>query len=288
MDQPNEIRDFLTSRRARLTPQQVGLPDFGGRRRVAGLRREEVALLAGMSAEYYVRFERGSATGVSEGVLDGVSRALRLDDAERAHLYDLVRAANDGVRPTRRRLPSQPKTVHAGVQQLLDAMVHVPAFVQDGRLDVLASNAMARTLFDDMFERSDQKPNFARFLFLDRRSESFYRDWDESAEQLVALLRIETGRSPFDRDLSDLIGELTTQSDAFRVLWGAHDVREHRTGRKRLHHRSVGNIELDYQALDVTASAGQQFVAFSAEPGSPSATGLQLLGHIAAGQTIAT
>jgi transcriptional regulator with XRE-family HTH domain len=285
MEQPHDIRDFLASRRARLTPQQVGLPDFGGRRRVAGLRREEVALLAGMSAEYYVRFERGNASGVSEGIIDGVSRALRLDDTERAHLHDLVRAANDGVRPVRRRAPARPRSVAPSVQQLLDALTGVPALVQDGRLDVLGTNAMARALFDQMFDDAERTPNFARYLFLDPRSTGFYRDWDESADQLVALLRIETGRAPFDRGLSDLIGELSTRSDAFRALWGSHDVREHRTGMKRIHHDTLGDVELDYQALDVAGGPGLQLVAFTAEPASASATALQLLGNLTATAT---
>lgn len=285
MEKPNDIREFLASRRARLTPQQVGLPDFGGRRRVAGLRREEVALLAGMSVEYYVRFERGNASGVSEGIIDGVSRALRLDDTERAHLHDLVRAANDGVRPVRRRAPARPRIVGPSVQQLLDAMTGVPALVQDARLDVLATNALARALFDQMFDDGDdaaRTPNFARFLFLDPRSVDFYRDWDASADQLVALLRIETGRAPFDRELSDLIGELSTRSDAFRTLWGSHDVREHRTGMKRIHHAVLGDVDLDYQALDVAGGPGLQLVAFTAEPASASATALQLLGNLTA------
>lgn len=280
MDQTRDIRDFLTSRRARLTPQEVGLPDFGGRRRVPGLRREEVALLAGMSVEYYVRFERGNASGISEGIIDGVSRALRLDDTERAHLHDLVRAANDGVRPVRRRAPARPRTIAPSVQQLLDAMTEVPALVQDGRLDVLGTNAMARALFSPMFADVDRTPNFARYLFLDPRSASFYLDWEDSADELVALLRIETGRAPFDRELSDLVGELATRSEPFRALWGAHDVREHRTGRKRLRHEIVGPVELEYQALDVAGGPGLQLVAFTAEPGSASATALQLLGNL--------
>lgn len=276
------IREFLTSRRARLTPEQAGLPDFGGRRRVPGLRREEVALLAGMSVEYYVKFERGNATGVSESIIDGISRALKLDDTERGHLYDLVKAANNGVRPQRRRPIVRERRVSSSVQQLLDAMTSVPALVQNGRLDVLAVNDLGRALFGPMFEDLDRRANFARYLFLDPRSTGFYLDWDESAEQLVALLRIETGRSPYDRELSDLIGELTTRSDVFRRLWAEHDVREHRTGTKRIHHQVVGDIEMDYQALDVSDEPGLQLIAFTGRPGSRSHTALQLLGNIVA------
>ena len=189
MDTPNDIREFLTTRRARLTPEQAGLPDFGGRRRVPGLRREEVALLAGMSVEYYVRFERGNAKGVSESVLDGISRALQLDDAEHAHLYELVRAANAGVHPQRRRRRAKPQQVRPGVQQLLDAMHDVPAFVQNGRLDIIATNRLGRAVFSEMYVQPQRPANFGRFVFLDTRAHAFYRDWDDAAQQTVALLR---------------------------------------------------------------------------------------------------
>src|SRR3954447_14464899 len=187
MDIRNEIREFLTSRRARLTPADLGLPDFGGRRRVAGLRREEVALVAGMSVEYYVRLERGNAAGVSDAVLDGIARALQLDDAELDHLHDLVRAANDGA-PSRRMPRSRAKTLRPGMQQLLDAMHDVPAVVQNGRLDVIGINVLGRALFAEMFEDHRTPANFARYLFLDPRAHRFYRHWDDSAQQIVALL----------------------------------------------------------------------------------------------------
>lgn len=231
--------------------------------------------------EYYTRLERGTATGVSESILDGISRALRLDDAERTHLYDLVRAANNGAHPPRGKQPVRAQRVSQKTQQLLDAMTSVPALVQNGRLDVLATNTMGRALFADLFAEPST-PNFARYLFLDPRGAVFYRDWQDSAEQLVALLRIEAGRSPYDRDLSNLIGELTTRNDVFRTLWATHDVREHRTGAKRIHHDAIGDVELDYQALGVSDEPGLQLVAFTAAAGSPSATALQLLGNIAA------
>ncbi|NTW38852.1 MAG: helix-turn-helix domain-containing protein [Cellulomonadaceae bacterium] len=282
MDIRDDIREFLTTRRARLTPADVGLPDFGGRRRVPGLRREEVALLAGMSAEYYVRLERGNATGASESVLEGIARALRLDDAEQAHLRALVRAANDGAQPRRRRSSPQTRTVRPGVQQLLNAMHDVPAVVQNGRLDVLATNALGRALFSEMLADPRGPVNFARFLFLDPRALGFYRHWDEAAHQVVALLRSEAGRSPYDRELSDLVGELATRSDPFRTLWASHDVREHRTGTKAVTHPVVGDLDLSFEALDLSNDRGLQLIAFSAEPGSPTSGALRLLASWAA------
>jgi transcriptional regulator with XRE-family HTH domain len=282
MDTRSDIREFLTTRRARLTPEQAGLPNYGGRRRVPGLRREEVALLAGMSVEYYVRLERGNASGVSESVLEGISRALQLDDAERTHLYDLVRAANAGVQPQRRR-PRHPKQqVHAGVQQLLDAMTSVPAVVQNGRLDIIASNRMGLALFSEMYVQPQRPANFARFVFLDPRAPAFYADWEDAAQQTVALLRAEAGRSPYDRGLTDLVGELSTRSDPFRSLWASHNVREHRTGVKRIHHPVVGDLTLDYEGMNLSSDRGLLFIAFTAEPGSASHDGLRLLASWAA------
>lgn len=282
MDSRSDIREFLTTRRARLTPEQAGLPDFGGRRRVPGLRREEVALLAGMSVEYYIRLERGNAVGVSEAVLEGIGRALQLDDAERTHLHDLVRAANAGARPQRRRAPARAQQVRPGVQQLLDAMVNVPAFVQNGRLDIVASNRLGFALFSEMYVQPQRPANFARFVFLEPRAEAFYLEWEDAAQQTVALLRAEAGRSPYDRVLSDLVGELSTRSDAFRTLWASHDVRDHRTGVKRIHHPVVGDLQLNYEGMSPTSDRGLLFVANTAEPGSASHDGLQLLATWAA------
>lgn len=282
MDTRNDIREFLTTRRARLTPGQVGLPDFGGRRRVPGLRREEVALVAGMSVEYYVRLERGNATGVSEAVLEGISRALKLDDAERSHLYDLVRAANKGAHPRRRRPRARTQQVRPGVQQLLDAMDNVPALVQNGRLDIIAVNTLGRAVFSQMFEQPQQPANFVRYVFLDPRAQDFYRDWDDAAQQTVALLRTEAGRTPHDRVLSDLVGELSTRSDAFRTLWASHDVREHRTGIKIIHHPVVGDLDLSYEAMNLTSDRGLLLLAYTAEPGSPSRDALTMLSSWAA------
>ncbi len=277
MDARNDIREFLISRRGKITPEQAGLPNYGSKRRVTGLRREEAAMLAGISVEYYTRLERGNLAGVSEGVLEGLSRALQLDDAERDHLHDLVRAANDGAAPSRRRPRSRAQTVRPGMQQLLDAMQGVPAVVQNGRLDVIGINALGRALFAEMFEDRRTPANFARYLFLDPRAPRFYRHWDDSAEQIVALLRSEAGRSPRDHDLSDLVGELATCSDPFRTLWASHDVREHRTGTKAVTHPVVGDLDLSFEALDVSNERGLQLIAFSAEPGSPTSDALHLL-----------
>jgi transcriptional regulator with XRE-family HTH domain len=277
MDAPNDIREFLTTRRARLTPDQVGLPDFGGRRRVPGLRREEVALVAGMSVEYYIRLERGNARGVSEAVLEGISRALQLDGAERAHLYDLVRTANEGIHPRRRRGPARPQHVRPGVQQLLDAMHDVPAFVQNGRLDIIATNRLARAVFSEMYVQPQRPANFGRFVFLEERAHAFYRDWDDAAQQTVALLRTEAGRAPHDRLLSDLVGELSTRSEVFRALWASHDVREHRTGIKRITHPTVGDLDLSYEAMELSSARELLLIAYTAEPASPSHDALQLL-----------
>ncbi len=282
MDIPADIREFLTSRRARRSPAEAGLPDFGGRRRVPGLRREEVALLAGMSTEYYVRLERGNAKGVSESVLDGVCRALNLNDAERAHLYDLVRVANDGAEPHRRRRPVRPQKVTATTQQLLDAMRDVPAIVQNARLDLIATNALGRAVFSEMFAIPQRPVNFARFVFLEPRALSFYRDWHDAATQTVALLRSEAGRSPHDRDLSDLVGELTVKNETFRDLWSSHDVRQHSTGMKSITHPIVGDLDLDYEAM--TLASGLQLIAYSAPPASATTDALTVLASWSAPQ----
>jgi len=281
MDTSDGISEFLTTRRAKLTPSQVGLPDFGGRRRVPGLRREEVALVAGMSAEYYKRLERGNAAGVSEAVIDGVSRALQLDDAEHAHLYDLVRAANAGAHPQQRARTTRKTQLTSGMRQTIDAMSTVPVFIQNGRLDAIATNRLGAALFSEMLDGVRPPANAARFIFLEPRAQVFYREWDAQTRQIVAVLRAEAGRSPYDRQLTDLVGELSTRSDLFRKLWGAHDVREHRTGLKLVHHPVVGDLDLTFQAMDLASDRGLQMVVFSAEPGSPTHERLQLLANVA-------
>lgn len=280
MDTSDEISQFLTTRRAKLTPEQVGLPDFGGRRRVPGLRREEVALVAGMSPEYYKRLERGNALGVSEAVIDGVSRALQLDDAEHTHLHDLIRVANAGAHPKQSRRAAPATTVTPAMRQMIDALSTVPVYVQNGRLDAVATNRLGRELFSVMLDGMPSPVNAARFLFLDERAQTFYREWEAQAWQIVAVLRAEAGRSPYDRRLSDLVGELSTRSDLFRRLWGAHDVREHRTGRKLVRHPVVGDLDLDFQALDFASDRALQMIVFSAEPGSATQERLQLLANL--------
>lgn len=275
------IREFLITRRSRLTPAEAGLPDFGGRRRVPGLRREEVALLAGMSVEYYVRLERGNASGISDAILDGISRALKLDDAEHAHLYDLVRAANRGTRTPQRKPASRTQQIRPGTRQILDAMTF-PAIIQNGTMDVVATNTLGRELFSEMFVEPTQPVNFARFLFLDPRAKVAYREWNDSAEQIVALLRAESGRAPSDRALRSLINELSNGSSEFAGLWEAHDVRIHLAGKKLFHHPDVGDLDLSYEAMQLMTDPGLQLVGFTAEPGSSTDHALRLLGSLAA------
>jgi transcriptional regulator with XRE-family HTH domain len=268
----DEVRDFLTSRRAKITPQQAGLTSYG-RRRVPGLRREEVATLAGVSADYLARLERGNLTGVSDSVLEAVARALQLDEAERAHLLDLARTAN--ASPTSRVRRPAPQRIRPNLQQLLDAMTGAAAVVGNARGDTLAANRLGRALFAPVFD-GQARGNGARFVFLDPRASHFYPDWEESAHGIVAALRGEAGRNP-DKGLTDLVGELATHSDAFRTLWAAHDVRLHRTGSKRILHPVVGDMTLAYDVMALAADDGLLLSAFTAEPGSPSADALGLL-----------
>jgi transcriptional regulator with XRE-family HTH domain len=278
VDNRNEIRQFLASRRARITPEQAGLPTYGGNRRVAGLRREEVALLAGVSVDYYIRLERGNLGGVSEAVLDTLAEALQLDEAERGHLFDLARAANATARPRRRPAPQR---VRSGIQHILDAM-DVPADVRNGRRDILAANRLGYALYSELFVDPVRPANVARFVFLSPRAREFFPDWEGAASDLVANLRTEAGRNSYDRGLQDLVGELSTRSQEFRSRWAAHNVRLHQTGRKRLHHPVVGDLELTYEVLALPADPGLSLVVYGAEPGSASQDGLKLLASWAA------
>jgi transcriptional regulator with XRE-family HTH domain len=264
VDNRNEIRQFLASRRARITPEQAGLPAYGGNRRVPGLRREEVALLAGVSVDYYTRLERGNFGGVSEAVLDALARALQLDEAERGHLFDLARAANTTARPRRRPVHQR---VRPGIQRILDAMTDAPADLRNGRRDILAANRLGYALYSELFVDPVRPANVARFLFLSPRAQDFFPDWDGTANDLVANLRTEAGRNPYDRGLQDLVGELSTRSQEFRTRWAAHNVRQHQTGRKRLHHPVVGDLELTYEVLELPADPGLALVVYGAEPG---------------------
>jgi transcriptional regulator with XRE-family HTH domain len=279
MDTRDQIKEFLTTRRARITPDQAGLPAYGGRRRVEGLRREEVAMLAGISVEYYTRLERGTARGVSEDVLDGVSRALQLDEAERTHLYDLVRTVQ-ATAPNRRR-PAQQR-VRAAVQAVLDAMTDAPAFVRNDRLDVLAANRLGRAFYSLIYADPIQPPNTGRFVFLSPRATEFFLDWDRIAADTVGILRQSAGRDPYDKRLTDLIGELSTRSAEFRVRWAAHDVNLHRSGVKRFHHPVVGDLTLGFEGLDLPGDPGQTMLVYTAEPGSPSQESMRLLASWAA------
>ena len=276
MDPSDDFRDFLTSRRARLTPEQAGLPAYGTNRRVQGLRREEVAMLAGISGEYYVRLERGSVRGVSEDVLDGIARALQLDDAERAHLFDLARATTSRGKSRGSRRHAQER-VRPSVQRILDALVAAPAFVVSSRGDLLAANTLGEAFYADLYADPERPVNTARFIFLNPRASEFFVDWDTVANDSIGILRAEAGRDPYDRRLTDLIGELATRSEEFRVRWAAHDVRLHRTGTKRFHHRIVGDVTLDFDSLDLPGDPGQKLVVYTAEPGSPSRQALDLL-----------
>ncbi len=277
MDPRNDIREFLVSRRARLTPEQAGLPAYGANRRVKGLRREEVAMLAGISAEYYVRLERGNVRGVSEDVLDGIARALQLDEAERTHLFDLARAANTTMSRRGSRQPAQER-VRPVVQRILDSAVGTPAFVRNDRLDVLAANKLGEAFYSPLYDDPVRPVNSARFVFLSPKARNFFGDWDTIANDAVGILRAEAGHDPYDKRLSDLIGELSTRSEEFRVRWAAHNVKLHRTGVKRFHHPVVGDLTLDFESLDLPGDPGQKLLVYSAEAGSPSRQALDLLG----------
>jgi len=274
VDNRSEVRQFLSTRRAKLTPDQVDMPLFGGKRRVPGLRREEVALLAGVSVDYYTRMEKGNLTGVSEAVLDAVAGALRLDDAERAHLHDLARAANTSPSRTPRRKPPQ---VRPSIARILDSMIGAAAFVRNGRLDIVAVNQLGRALYAPAFDIPEQPVNLARFAFLDPSARDFYADWDDATDTTVALLRTEAGRDPYNRALSDLVGELATRSEPFRTRWAAHNVRLHHTGTKRFNHPVVGRLDLTYDSLELPGEPGLTITAYTAEPATPSADALQLL-----------
>ena len=273
------MRDFLRTRRARLTPEKANLI-AGGNRRVPGLRREEVALLAGVSADYYAQLERGDLAGVSDEVLGALARALQLDDAETSHLFDLARAAHPA--PVRRRRPAA-NQVRPSLQRFLDAVADAPAWVRDEHMDFIAANRLGRALNAPLFANPRRPVNNARFMFLDEEaSRRFYPDWDKGADDIVATLRSYAGQHPHDKKLTDLIGELATRSPAFRTRWAAHNVRYHRTGLKRICHPVVGDLELTYEGLDLPADPGWHLFTFTAAPGSPSEERLRLLASWAA------
>lgn len=280
MDNRDAVREFLTSRRAKITPQQAGVPT-SGQRRVPGLRRSEVATLAGMSVEYYSKLERGQLAGASPSVLEAIARALHLDEAEREHLFDLAAAAQGGgmlARPRRR--SDKQWTPTPGLQWILDAMRDAPAAIGNGRGDLLAANHLGRALYSDLL--NEPRPNFARFIFLDEAARRFYPDWDYFADITVANLRTEAGRDPRDRQLHELVGELSTRSEEFRRRWSAHDVRIHAAGTKHFHHPVVGDLHLAYETVDLRTGGGVSMTVYAAEPASPSEHALQLLASWAA------
>jgi transcriptional regulator with XRE-family HTH domain len=281
MNNSDEVREFITSRRARVQPDQVALPT-GPNRRVLGLRRAEVAMLAGVSVEYYSRLERGRLAGASDGVLNALAVALQLDDAERDHLFDLARAANASTIPAKRRGP-RAQNVRPSLQLILDGITGGPAFVRNGRLDILGSNALGRAVYSDLYDSREATPpgrpmNLARYCFLDLdRADRFYPDWGLAADQTVAILRAEAGHDPYDKDLKDLVGELSMRSDEFRVRWGTHDVRRHATGVKHFIHPVVGPLDLVFEGTELMADPGLSLLLYTAEPGSATADALRLL-----------
>ncbi|NYH91169.1 helix-turn-helix transcriptional regulator [Actinopolymorpha rutila] len=271
----SEVREFLTSRRAKITPEMAGLVSYdGSRRRVPGLRREEAATLAGVSADYYKRLERGNLAGVSDSVLEAIARALQLDDAERDHLYNLARAAN----PTpRNRTAPAPERVRSSVRYMLDAITEAPAFVRNERRDILAANLLGRALYAPLYDDPIQPPNTARFIFLDARARDFYHDWDQAANNVVAVLRTASGKHSHDRRLAELINHLDEHSDEFRARWAAHDVRHHYSGRKHYHHPLIGEVELMFEAMPLGHDQGLTLAVYPARPGSAAANALRLL-----------
>jgi transcriptional regulator with XRE-family HTH domain len=283
MDNRSEVREFLVSRRGRITPEQAGVQPTGGRRRVPGLRRDEVARLAGLSVDYYTRVERGNLTGVSDSVLDAVSRALSLDRAERDHLHDLARTANVGARI----LKAPDHALRPATQNLLDSITGAAAFVGNNRMDLVAANALGFALYSEMYRGAARPANHSRFIFLDPRAHDFYPDWRRAADVNVQILRRDAGRSPFDTELSGLIGELSVRSEEFRVLWGAHDVRRHYSGAKQFRHPVVGLLEMTYHVMDLEDDPGHSLTVYTPAPGSPSEEGLRLLASWAATERIA-
>ncbi|WP_033822737.1 helix-turn-helix domain-containing protein, partial [Kitasatospora sp. MBT63] len=277
MDQRTELSEFLRSRRARLRPEDVGLPDYGGRRRVPGLRREELAQLAGVSTAYYVRLEQGHGENVSTAVLDGVANALRLTTAEREHLYRLTKPVH-----RRPRGAARPQRVRPAFQQLLDMMDGIPAYVIGRRLDIIAWNRLACALIGDFAALPPEQRNMAWQVFRDPAARELYDDWEGKATDVVGFLRLDAGSFPDDPRLAALIGELSLKSEDFRRLWAAHDVRDKGHGTKELHHPLVGRLTLQYETLRLPADPDQVLLTYHAEPGSPSAESLRLLASWAA------
>jgi hypothetical protein len=276
MDPRDELRDFLLTRRGRITPERAGIASVGSRR-VAGLRREEVAMLAGVSTDYYTRLEKGKVGNPSDSVLEAVSRVLELDQAEHTHLLDLVRAGGRPTGPMSRPRPGGPAP-RPSLQWMVDAMSDAGAMVVGPFLDVVAMNHLARAIYSPMLDGGDEdRLNFARFAFLDPASRDLYPDWDGAARVAVAQLRLAAGKHPRSRVLSALVGELATQSPEFRTLWARHEVRLHFAGTKYFTHPAVGALELSYHTVELPSDPGHALTIYNAVPASPSADALRLL-----------
>ncbi|MFG2135090.1 helix-turn-helix domain-containing protein [Streptomyces sp. NPDC048751] len=267
-----EIKDFLVSRRARVSPQEAGLPALSAHRRVPGLRREEVALLAGVSADYYVRLERGNLAGASDSVLNAVADALQLSAAERSHLFDLARSARGGG------VEASEEPVGEGVQRVLDAIGAVPAFVWNRRLDLVAANYLGYALYAPLFDSASTKPvNIARFKFLDPAARTFFHDWEHSIRNTVALLRMGAGMTPGDQGMRDLIAELSAASEPFARCWSDHEVRLHWSGVKEYEHPAVGWLSLPFETLTLPGRPDLMMSVLTPVQGSESAQRLRLL-----------
>jgi transcriptional regulator with XRE-family HTH domain len=280
LDHRAQVRDFLISRRERITPDEAGLPAYGGgNRRVKGLRREEVALLAGVSIDYYVRMERGNLGGASDAVLDGVADALQLDDAEREHLFALARAAGPAPRRTR---PAA-NTVRPALQQVLDAITGAPAWIRNARHDILATNHLAAALYSPVLDSpvagaTERRPaNTTRFMYLDPAARDFFVDFDRMAQDAAAMLRLEAGRNLRDAELHALVGELSTRSELFRRHWASNNVKFHRSGRKQLRHPAVGELDLNFEGMDLSSDTELRLNIYTADPDTPTADALRLL-----------
>ncbi|WP_242903609.1 helix-turn-helix transcriptional regulator [Actinomadura terrae] len=270
------LGDFLRGRRARLSPEDAGIVSYGIRR-VPGLRREELAQLAGISPTYYTRLEQGQSTNASETVIDAIARALDLDDAERTHLHDLARPAR-----SRRRRPARPDAARPSTMRLINAMADVPAVVLGRRTEVLAWNRLAHALLAGHHDftapgRPADRPNLTRMLFLDPHTRELYARWDEEAARDVASLRLFAGRYRDDRELADLVGELTLKSNTFATLWAKHPVYKCQSGRKYFRHPEVGEFELEFEVLHLPDDSGHRILTYTAIPGTPSELTLRLL-----------
>ncbi|KUM77633.1 helix-turn-helix domain-containing protein [Streptomyces griseorubiginosus] len=271
LDRRAELSEFLRTRRARLKPEDVGLPEFGRHRRVPGLRREELAQLAGVSVAYYTRLEQGNGRNVSAEVLNAIARALRLSDAESAHLTHLARPKQH-----KKKAGARTEQVRGPLRQLLDS-IEVPAYVSGRRSDILAWNRMAAAVFGDWSELPAEERNWARLVFLKPEYRELFVDWDQKAYDMVSYLRMDAGCHADDPLLSTLVGELSLKSEEFRRLWATHDVKEKTYGVKRLRHPLVGDLALHFESFRLSDGTDQALITYHAEPGSPSAEALRLL-----------